>query len=74
MHVAVDTEGEPDVVRPRGKSVRQWLAIVQAINAGELLAALPESPYDRQRHQTAVTLLESLEEQLQEALRLSAVS
>jgi hypothetical protein len=50
------------------KLVREALAIVDAINAGELLAALPEGAADRHRHQTAVSLISVLEHLLREAL------
>jgi len=48
--------------------LREALAIIDAINAGELLAALPTSSSDRHRHQAAVTLLDLLERTLRAAL------
>lgn len=56
------------------KSVREALSIIDAINAGELLAALPESAADRHRHQTAVSLLAVLEHLLRDALNEDAVA
>lgn len=50
------------------KHVREALAILDAINAGELLAALPASEAERHRHQTAVSLLGLLERALRDAL------
>jgi len=50
------------------KHIREALSIVDAINAGELLAALPASAIDRHRHQTAVSLLAILEQTLRSAL------
>ena len=50
------------------RRIREALAIVDAINAGELLAALPASAPDCHRHQTAVSLLGILEKSLREAL------
>ena len=50
------------------KHIREALAIIDAINAGELLAALPASVDDRHRHQTAVSLLGLLERTLRNAL------
>jgi hypothetical protein len=50
------------------KHIREALAIIDAINAGELLAALPASVDDRHRHQTAVSLLGLLERALRNAL------
>ena len=50
------------------KHIREALAIIDAINAGELLAALPASVNDRHRHQTAVSLLGLLEKTLRNAL------
>jgi hypothetical protein len=50
------------------KHIREALAIIDAINAGELLAALPASVDDRHRHQTAVSLLGLLEKTLHNAL------
>ena len=50
------------------KHIREALAIIDAINAGELLAALPASVNDRHRHQTAVSLLGLLERTLRNAL------
>jgi hypothetical protein len=50
------------------KHLREALAIIDAINAGELLAALPASADDRHRHQTAVSLLGLLERTLRNAL------
>jgi hypothetical protein len=50
------------------KHIREALAIIDAINAGELLAALPASEGDHHRHQTAVSLLGLLERTLRNAL------
>jgi hypothetical protein len=50
------------------KHLREALAIIDAINAGELLAALPASTNERHRHQTAVSLLGLLERTLRAAL------
>ena len=50
------------------KHIREALAIIDAVNAGELLAALPASADDRHRHQTAVSLLGLLERTLRDAL------
>ena len=50
------------------KHIREALAIIDAINAGELLAALPALVDDRHRHQTAVSLLDLLERTLRQAL------
>ncbi|MGC9953053.1 MAG: hypothetical protein ABSD21_02090 [Rhizomicrobium sp.] len=50
------------------KHLREALAIIDAINAGELLAALPASANDCHRHQTAVSLLALLERALRAAL------
>jgi hypothetical protein len=50
------------------KSVREALSILEAINTGELLAALPEHDSDRRRHETAVSLLGLMERTLREAL------
>jgi hypothetical protein len=50
------------------KHIREALAIIDAINAGELLAAMPASVNDRHRHQTAVSLLGLLERTLRNAL------
>ncbi|MBU6296796.1 MAG: hypothetical protein KGJ79_08845 [Alphaproteobacteria bacterium] len=50
------------------KHIREALAIIDAINAGELLAALPASASERHRHQTAVSLLSIVERTLRDAL------
>ena len=50
------------------KHIREALAIVDAINEAELLAALPAAAIDRHRHQTAVFLLAILEKTLRDAL------
>jgi hypothetical protein len=50
------------------KHFHEALAIIDAINAGELFAALPASENDRHRHQTAVSLLGLLEKTLRQAL------
>ncbi|MDE2498682.1 MAG: hypothetical protein KGL56_00710 [Alphaproteobacteria bacterium] len=50
------------------KHIREALAIIDAINAGELLAALPASANERHRHQTAVSLLGIVERTLRDAL------
>ncbi len=50
------------------KHLHEALAILDAINAGELLAAVPVSADDRHRHQTALTLLDLLERTLRQAL------
>jgi hypothetical protein len=48
--------------------LREGLAILKAIEAGDLLAATPPNPADRERHQAAVLLLAVLEQVLQNAL------
>ena len=50
------------------KDVREALSIIDAINAGELLGALPSAEADRHRHQTAVSLLGIIEKCLRNAL------
>ena len=50
------------------RQIREALAIIDAINAGELLTALPASVNDYHRHQTAVSLLDLLEKTLRQAL------
>jgi hypothetical protein len=50
------------------KHIRDALSIIDAINAGELLAALPASANERHRHQTAVSLLGIVEQTLRDAL------
>ena len=50
------------------KRIREALAIVDAINEAELLAALPAAAIDRHRHQTAESLLGILEKTLRSAL------
>jgi len=50
------------------KHIREALSIIDAINAGELLGALPAAQADRHRHQTAVSLLAILEKSLRNAL------
>jgi len=50
------------------KHLHEALAIIDAINAGELLAALPASTSDRHRHEVAVALLGLLERTLHAAL------
>ena len=50
------------------KHIREALSIIDAINAGELLGALPAAKADRHRHQTAVSLLGILEKSLRNAL------
>ncbi|MGA7675389.1 MAG: hypothetical protein WCA78_10145 [Rhizomicrobium sp.] len=50
------------------KHIHEALAIIDAINAGELLAALPASANECHRHQTAVSLLGLLEKMLRQAL------
>ncbi len=51
------------------RRIREALAIINSINAGELLAAMPASAGDRHRHQTAVSLLGLLERTLSGALK-----
>lgn len=50
------------------RHVREALSIIDAINAGELLGALPAAEADRHRHQTAVSLLGIVEKSLRNAL------
>jgi hypothetical protein len=50
------------------KNIREALCIIDAINEGELLSALPAVAIDRHRHQTAVFLLGILEKTLRDAL------
>jgi len=50
------------------KRIREALSIIDAINAGELLGALPAAKADRHRHLTAVSLLDILEKSLRNAL------
>jgi len=50
------------------RHIREALSIIDAINAGELLGALPAAEADRHRHQTAVSLLAILEKSLRKAL------
>jgi hypothetical protein len=54
--------------RISAKPINEALAIIDAINTGELLAALPASVDERHRHQTAVSLLGLLERTLRNAL------
>lgn len=49
-------------------AIREALTILDAINMGELLDALPESREDRRRHQTGRTLLAMAEERLRRAV------
>lgn len=49
--------------------LQQALAVLEAINQGELLSALPEEADDRERHQTGVTLLGVLEMQIRARLQ-----
>ncbi|MDQ0464223.1 hypothetical protein QO010_002004 [Caulobacter ginsengisoli] len=44
------------------------LALIQAIDLGELLSAAPPAPADRKRHETAVGLLSIQDRLLQELL------
>ncbi len=44
--------------------INDALAILDSIDEGELLSALPEHAEDRRRHQAAITLLTILEERL----------
>lgn len=50
------------------KHIREALSIIDAINAGELLAALPACANERHRHQAAVSLLGIVERTLRDAL------
>ncbi len=50
-------------------SVREAVAILDAIHFGELFAALPTNPGDRVRHQTGIELLEMLRGRLKLALQ-----
>jgi len=58
--VADDAEGNA--------SLREALAILDAISFGELFAALPTGPGDRVRHQTGIALLDMLRERLKATL------
>ena len=48
--------------------IREAVAILNAISVGELLSALPQSPTEQNRHETAVSLLSAMEVLLREAL------
>ena len=52
---------------PLLKAVCDALALLDAINQGDLLAALPASAIDRRRHQTGVSLLDLVETRLRAA-------
>lgn len=54
--------------RVSAKHIRDALSIIDAINEGELLCALPAAEADRHRHQTAVSLLGIIEKCLRNAL------
>jgi hypothetical protein len=45
--------------------LRRLSSILTAIDAGELLSALPNAPADQTRHQAAVNLLAMLSEELE---------
>lgn len=48
--------------------IRESLALLAAIEMGELLAATPAAPADRKRHTAAVWLLDILQDRLEHAL------
>jgi hypothetical protein len=50
-------------------TLREALAVLDAINYGELFAALPDNPSDRVRHQTGIVLLELLRDRLKRSSR-----
>ena len=50
-------------------AIREALAMLDAIDLGGLLEALPESEEDRHRHQTGRTLLAMVEERLRRAVK-----
>ena len=50
------------------EAIRDALAILDAIEQGGLLDALPELENDRRRHQTASTLLSLLKQRLLESI------
>ncbi len=72
MNSIINRDFESDLTIPEhyvsAKFVREALSIIDAINAGELLGALPTAQSDRHRHQTAVSLLGILETSLRNAL------
>lgn len=54
--------------------VRNALALLNAIDRGQLLGALPEDPGDRDRHNTAVVLLDMAKDMLGDADSLLATT
>jgi hypothetical protein len=71
MHVDLEREDSPDGDTPLQQTVRECLAMIQAISAGEFLSALPSCPLDSHRHQIAVALLDIVERRLHGALVIS---
>jgi hypothetical protein len=72
MNSFIIRDFDDDLVIPEtrisAKPICEALAIIDAINAGELLSALPASVDERHRHQTAVSLLGLLERTLRNAM------
>lgn len=54
------------------QAVRSTIAVLAAIEAGGLLSALPQSPADADRHNTAVELLGLLHDRLVSSQRAAA--
>lgn len=50
--------------------IRESLALLAAIEMGELLAAAPAAPGDRKRHTAAVWLLDIVQERLEHGLSI----
>jgi len=64
---AIDADTAEDDAEENA-SLREAVAILDAISFGELFAALPTSPGDRVRHQTGIALLDMLRERLKTTL------
>lgn len=62
------SDSEADDDKGETGALREALALLDAINFGELFAALPTNPGDRVRHQTGIELLEMLRARLKASL------
>ncbi len=60
---------DPDEDSEELSVLREAVAVLDAINYGELFAALPDTPADRVRHQTGIVLLEMLRDRLKRTVR-----
>lgn len=71
MKILSEATSDVDLVTYDTETIwlQQALALLDAINQGELLSVLPEDEDDRERHQTGVTLLGVLETQIKARLQ-----